>query len=55
MELVPIFCPSCNKPMNYRQDKKFYFLYKRCFNCQVDFEADIKQYKDCGKNMKKIY
>jgi len=40
--ILPIFCPSCEKPMNYRQDKKFYFLYKRCFNCQVDFEADIK-------------
>ena len=41
--LLPIFCPCCEKPMNYHQDKKFYFLYKRCFNCQVRFEADIKQ------------
>ena len=41
--MVPIFCPSCKKPMNYHQDKKFYFLYKRCFNCQVGFEADIKK------------
>ena len=39
----PIFCPCCKKPMNYRQDKKFYFLYKRCFDCQVTFESELKR------------
>ena len=41
--MLPIFCPSCTKPMNYRQDKNFYFLYKRCFKCQVGFETKIRQ------------
>ena len=40
--LMPIFCRECDKPMNYWQDKKFYNLYKRCFNCQVDFEGQLR-------------
>ena len=28
--------------MTYLQDKNFYNLYKRCFNCQVDFEHKLK-------------
>jgi hypothetical protein len=40
--LMPIFCPDCSKPMTYWQDKNFYNLYKRCFNCQVDFEGDLR-------------
>jgi len=40
--LMPIFCPECSKPMTYWQDKNFYNLYKRCFNCQVDFEHKLK-------------
>ena len=41
--LMPIFCRECDKPMTYWQDKNFYNLYKRCFNCQVDFESEIKK------------
>ena len=40
--LMPIFCPDCSKPMTYWQDKNFYTLYKRCFNCQVDFEGKLR-------------
>jgi hypothetical protein len=24
-------------------DKRFYIQYKRCFNCQVDFESDLRK------------
>jgi hypothetical protein len=24
-------------------DKRFWIMYKRCFNCQVDFESEIKK------------
>jgi hypothetical protein len=24
-------------------DKRFYLQYKRCFNCQVDFESDLRK------------
>ena len=40
--LMPIFCRECDKPMTYWQDKNFYTLYKRCFNCQVDFEGKLR-------------
>ena len=40
--VMPIFCPECTKPMTYWQDKNFYNLYKRCFNCQVDFEGQLR-------------
>jgi uncharacterized CHY-type Zn-finger protein len=39
----PIFCPSCKKPMKPHLDKKWYNMYKRCFNCQIDFEAAIRR------------
>jgi hypothetical protein len=38
----PIFCPSCKKPMKPHLDKKWFNMYKRCFNCQIDFEADLR-------------
>ena len=40
--LMPIFCPECSTPMTYWQDKNFYNLYKRCFDCQVGFEGQLK-------------
>jgi len=39
----PIFCPSCKKPMKPHLDKKWYSMYKRCFNCQIDFEYEIRK------------
>ena len=38
----PIFCPSCKKPMKPHLDKKWYNMYKRCFNCQIDFETSLR-------------
>ena len=29
--------------MKNKNDKLFYIQYKRCFNCQVDFETDIRK------------
>ena len=52
--LMPIFCPDCSKPMTYWQDKNFYNLYKRCFNCQVDFEGKLRiegLFEDYKKNI----
>ena len=39
----PIFCPSCKKPMKPHLDKKWYNMYKRCYNCQIDFEFEIRR------------
>ena len=40
---LPLFCPCCSKVMKPHLDKAFYLQYKRCFNCQVDFEADLRK------------
>jgi hypothetical protein len=39
----PLFCPTCKKAMKPHLDKKWYSMYKRCFNCQVDFEHEIRK------------
>lgn len=40
---MPLFCPCCKQLMKNRHDKLFYIQYSRCFNCQVDFETDIRK------------
>jgi hypothetical protein len=40
---LPLFCPCCSNLMKNRYDKLFYIQYKRCFNCQVDFETDLRK------------
>lgn len=39
---LPLFCPSCKNIMNHKYDKLFYIQYHRCFDCQLNFEAEIK-------------
>jgi hypothetical protein len=39
---LPIFCPSCKKIMKPHLDKKWFSMYKRCFNCQIDFETSLR-------------
>jgi Pyruvate/2-oxoacid:ferredoxin oxidoreductase delta subunit len=40
---LPLFCPECNKMMKPHLDKRFWIMYNRCFNCQVDFEGEIRR------------
>lgn len=39
---LPLFCPCCNQIMKHKNDKLFYIQYNRCFNCQIDFETELK-------------
>jgi hypothetical protein len=39
---VPLFCPCCDKIMKNKYDKPFYLQYKRCFNCQIEFETELR-------------
>ena len=39
----PLFCPSCKNLMKGKFDKLFYYQYKRCTDCQVNFETDLKK------------
>ena len=40
---VPLFCPNCHKSMKPHLDKEWYIRFNRCFNCQVDFEFEIRK------------
>ena len=40
---LPLFCPCCSNLMKNKNDKLFYIQYKRCFNCQIDFETDLRK------------
>jgi ribosomal protein L37AE/L43A len=39
---MPSHCPKCNQPMTKKLDKKFWKLDKQCFDCQIDFEHNLK-------------
>lgn len=39
---LPLFCPCCSNLMKNQNDKLFYIQYKRCFNCQIDFETELR-------------
>ena len=37
---VPLF--KCKKTMKKKLDNKFWYLYKHCFDCQIDFENKLR-------------
>ena len=39
---MPSACPKCNKQMNKKLDRKFWMLEKHCFDCQVEFEHNLR-------------
>jgi hypothetical protein len=39
---IPLFCPSCNLLMKKHLDKRFFIQFKRCLDCQVNFETELK-------------
>ena len=40
--ILPLFCPDCGTLMKHRNDTKMYKIHKKCFNCVMDMEMDIK-------------
>ena len=41
--VMPIFCPNCKKPMKKRFDKDYYNIHKKCFDCVIDFEHNLRK------------
>jgi hypothetical protein len=41
--VMPLFCPSCNKIMKTHRDKNYYTIHRKCLNCVVDFETELKR------------
>lgn len=41
--VMPLFCPCCSNLMKNKNDKLFYIQYNKCFNCQIEFETDLRK------------
>lgn len=40
--VTPLFCPVCGNLMSNRLDKDYYRVHKKCFNCVIDFETQLR-------------
>ena len=40
---MPLFCPCCGKVMKKRNDKPFYRIHKKCFDCVIDMEVQLRK------------
>jgi hypothetical protein len=40
---VPLSCPKCSKRMKHQNDHKMYKIHKMCFDCVIDFEAELRR------------
>ena len=43
MVRTPLFCPSCNKLMKHKYDPDFFRVHKKCYECYLYFESELKQ------------
>jgi len=43
MGKIPLFCPECNTLMKKELDKKVFPAYQKCFDCIVDYEAELQK------------
>ena len=52
--VMPLFCPNCNSVMKSKLDKDFYNIHKKCLNCVIDFEHELRKaglYEAYSKNI----
>lgn len=40
---IPLTCPKCQGTMNYHLSQKMYKVHKMCFNCVIDYEAELRK------------
>ena len=43
MGKLPLFCPECNTLMKKNLDAKVFPAYQKCFDCVVDYEAELQK------------
>ena len=41
--VLPLFCPKCTKSMKPHLDKQWYIINGHCYNCQVDYEFQLRK------------
>lgn len=40
---VPLKCPKCEGSMNYHLSQKMYKIHKMCFDCVINYEAELRK------------
>jgi hypothetical protein len=51
---TPLACPKCGGSMKHHLAQKMYKIHKMCFNCVVDYEAELRKaglYESYERNM----
>ena len=51
---MPLACPKCGGPMKHHLAQKMYKIHKMCFDCVIDYEAELRKaglYESYEKNM----
>ena len=51
---TPLACPKCKGTMNYYLSQKMYKVHKMCFDCVIDYEAELRKaglYESYEKSM----
>lgn len=51
---TPLCCPNCGNRMKKRLDEKMYRIHGFCFDCTIDYEADLQKaglYEEYEKKM----
>lgn len=51
---IPLACPKCKGSMNYHLSKKMYKIHGMCFDCTIDYEAQLRKaglYDEYEKNL----
>ena len=52
---LPLVCPNCNKPMkNNKQNKQMFSLHKKCFDCVIKYETELKRVGEYDKYERNI-
>lgn len=41
--VLPLFCPKCSKSMKPHLDKQWFIINGHCYNCQVDYEFQLRK------------
>ena len=54
MGKLPLFCPECNTLMKKNLDKKVFPAYQKCFDCVVDYEAELQKQGKSEKYFKEL-
>ena len=51
---IPLSCPKCGGSMKHHLAQKMYKIHKMCFDCVIDYEAELRKaglYESYEKNM----